>query len=80
MSKQDRKVLRLQVTASVFEFRFARLTWQAYIWNLLIGLNFVMDSYLSGNQSIQFAAGSIFIFFDEQGDQKEMLMGHINTP
>jgi hypothetical protein len=48
----------------------------------MIGFKFGMETYLSGRQSIKVAAESLFIFFDEheETNQKEMLMGHINTP
>ena len=65
MSKQDRKVLRLQVTASVLSFDLRDEHDKLISEICVIGLNLGMETYLSGNQSIQFAAGSIFIFFDE---------------
>jgi len=46
----------------------------------VVGLEIGMEKYLSGNLQITFQAGSFFILFDEQGDSKEILIGHINTP
>jgi hypothetical protein len=74
--------MQLSITASVLSLDF-RDDQNGLISDIcIVGFKYVMETYLSGRQSISLSAGSFFIFFDEyiESNLKEMLMGHINTP